>query len=796
MRVDSVLLATLALFAGALVAVEPAAFTVAGVGVLALVARRAPPLALLIATGAVVVAGLRARSELEAYEQRRIAARDALGAPGRCAGHAVVVSSPTWRGDATTYLAELDALDCDGRQIAGPLRVRLYGGPGDLRRGDALDVVAQLAPVRLFRNPGLPDPLPFAARTGSVLSGMVLGLEVTERGGGLRGAIDHARARVRRRIVRTFAPDAAGMARALVLGENDLSPEDDEAFRRSGLSHLLAVSGTHLVFAVVALVRALAFVLARVERLAARWDVGRIAAAIGIPLALGYADFAGGSGSAWRAAWMLAIAFSVRALGRRPVARRAFALSLAVGALADPLVAFDVSFQLSALATAGLLVIGPTLARWLGAAPAAGAGRGRRLLGWLGASVAATVSSMIPCTPLLLLLSPEVTLAGVLANVVAAPIGETVALPACLAHTLLAPLPSLERGAALLGSGALLVVRAVAHASADARWLALPLPPPSGWQLALACVGATGFLLARGSRSARAAWLVALACGGLVLEVGARRAGRPLGELRVTALDVGQGDATLVDLPDGSLLLVDAGGFVGSPVDPGRSVILPMLRARRRSRIDVVVLSHPHPDHFGGLPSVVRGVPVGELWDTGQGEAEGAGPVYAALLAGARARGIAVRRPGELCGRRGFGGAELRVLAPCPGFVPRRDANDNSWVLRIAHGRRAVLLTGDAEAEAERELVRRHRAELSADLLKVGHHGSRTSTGAAFLAAVSPSLATISCGVRNRFGHPHRRTLETLARANVTSLRLDRTGGVVWATDGEDVRISMFGRPR
>jgi competence protein ComEC len=246
-------------------------------------------------------------------------------------------------------------------------------------------------------------------------------------------------------------------------------------------------------------------------------------------------------------------------------------------------------------------------------------------------------------------------------------------------------------------------------------------------------------------------------------------------------------------LPDGRLMLVDAGGFVGSPVDPGRAVVQPMLRVRRRQRVDIVVLSHPHPDHFGGLASALRGVAVGEFWDSGQGEVEGAGPVYAALLSELRARGVPILRPAELCGRpRAQGGATIELLAPCPGFVPRRDANDNSLVLRVTYGVRAVLLTGDAEREEEAELLRARGSRLRADLLKVGHHGSRTSSSPEFVAAVAPSVATISCGVRNRFGHPHAPTLDTLGRAGILALRLDRRGSVVWQTDGNSVGVWSF----
>jgi competence protein ComEC len=277
------------------------------------------------------------------------------------------------------------------------------------------------------------------------------------------------------------------------------------------------------------------------------------------------------------------------------------------------------------------------------------------------------------------------------------------------------------------------------------------------------------------------------------VELATRRAGASAGMLRVTALDVEQGDSTLVDLPDGRLLLVDAGGFVGSPVDPGRAVLQPLLRARRRNRIDIAVLSHPHPDHFGGLSSALSDVDVGEFWDSGQGEAEGAGPAYAALLRELRARGVPILRPAELCGRpRAHGLATIEVLGPCPAFVPHRDANDNSLVLRISFGERAVLLTGDAEHLEEAELIRAHGSRLRADLLKVGHHGSRTSSTPAFVTAVNPTISTISCGVRNRFGHPHAETLATLGRKGVLALRLDRTGSVIWQTDGSEVDVWSF----
>ncbi|MEZ4222093.1 MAG: DNA internalization-related competence protein ComEC/Rec2 [Polyangiaceae bacterium] len=775
---DSVLVLALAAAGGSLAATSPLVTGVTGLAVFALLWRRARRVVLGAAIVVLALSALRARLALADFERDHAALRQLLAGPRRCAMSLRVVESPTLRGDRTRIVGDVSSGDCEGRALPPRTRVAIYGGSPGLRRGDELEAIADLAPVRLFRNLGAPDPTPRAAARGVLLSGGAHAVELTGRKVTVSGWVDAARAHARRRILNTFTPQAQGLARALVLGENDLDDEEAAAFQKSGLSHLLAVSGTHLVFAVVSLVLALRWLLVRIPRLAAQRDVGRITAGAGMVLALAYADFAGGSGSAWRAAWMLSAAYAARVLGRGPATLRAVAWSIVVGLCVDPLAAYDLSFMLSLAATTGLLVLSSRAGGWLARVPS-------RALKWLLTAVAATLASMIPCAPLLALMSAELTLAGIAANVIAAPFGELVSLPLCLVHPLIGVVPSLERGVALTASGALVVVSKVARWSAAATWAAVPVPLPLPFQLGLCVVVFTLWLL----RARR--WQLGVALALLLASEGvARRAGVPK-ELRVTALDVGQGDATLLDLPGGELWLVDGGGFMGTTVDPGKSVILPQLRARRRTHLDVVVLSHPHPDHFGGLRSVLEVVSVGELWDTGQGRNEGAGPVYAELLKLARARGIRVREARELCGRHERSGAAVTVLGPCPTFTPGRHANDNSVVLHVAFGRRAALLPGDAEAEQERELLRAE-SELRADFLKVGHHGSRTSSSAAFLEAVRPSVGSISCGVRNRFGHPHWEAMRALSAHGVAVLRTDDLGSVVWSSDGEQVGIAAY----
>jgi competence protein ComEC len=808
--VDTCILIGLALEAGAVLPICPLPTAAAVIVTLLLLHRRLTKATEVLAVAALLLGALRGGSAVTHFDRERAQAREMLGGPARCAAGGTVTSSPVLVHQTppalalhpvdgppaaqapfiATWDADLDQIECDGRTLARPFRARIYGGPHDLARGDRVFLVADLAPVQLFRNEGLDDPRPGGARRGVMASGGAHDVRIISRGNGITTFIDRFRARVRRRIMATFEPEAIPMARALVLGESDLDDADNQAFRVSGLAHLLAVSGTHLVLVVVGAVAAIDAILRRVVRVSARWDVGRWAAGWGVAFSWIYADFAGGSGSANRAAAMLSFALGARALGRRPDGPRAFGLSLLAAAIVDPLVIFDVSFSLSVTATAGLMVLQRRIAERFESLlpPTADRKLPQRASGAVLAALATTLSASLGCAPLIAFISPTLPIGGLAANLLAVPVGELIALPLCLAHTLLGFVPSVEHGDALVASGSLLVVRAIARITANITWLSLPVPQPTAWQCAVLFVSSVGAWAASGRR--RTSALLAGAASLLAVEGLTVRAGAPRDKLRITVLDVGQGDGMIVDLPDGQTMLVDGGGMVGSPVDTGRSVVLPMLRARRRTDIATVVLSHPHPDHFGGLASAVGTLRVGEFWDTGQGEREGAGPVYAALLDGLRARGVRVVRPDALCGcPRAFGQAKVEVLAPCPGPVPFVNANDNSFVLRISYGARAALLVGDAEHDEEDALLSRSRDLLHADLLKVGHHGSATSSSPAFVEAVGARDSIISCGVRNRFGHPHPATLRTLLDATRV-WRTDRSGSVRWETDGTTATIA------
>jgi competence protein ComEC len=323
------------------------------------------------------------------------------------------------------------------------------------------------------------------------------------------------------------------------------------------------------------------------------------------------------------------------------------------------------------------------------------------------------------------------------------------------------------------------------------------IPGPLFWQSALFCalLGAAIAIARGGKWQRRAAW-GALICAA-VAAVAPRPVQHPRDALLVEAIDVGQGDSLLLIAPDGKTMLVDGGGFGGGPLwaphsadppartsavqefDIGEEVVSAALWSRGIRRLDVVALSHAHSDHMGGLPSVLRNFHPAELWVGNNPRTES----YDALLHEAADLRVRLRslRAGDALH---LGNTDVAVLAPMPSYRPGpAPANNDSLVLRVAYGQTSVLLEGDAEAPIEQAMLA--ESGLSSTLLKVGHHGSVSSTRPEFLARVAPQWAVISCGLHNRYGHPRPEVLTELQQAKVRTFSTDIQGAICFRLDGK-----------
>lgn len=652
--------------------------------------------------------------------------------------------------------------------------------------GDIIEAVATVRPLVPTRNAPRDPPELVRVLRGVRWTADAAACERVERRASPLDAARHAALRARnameRSLARALSTEHAARARALLFGDRSgLDEREHEAFRETGMAHLLAVSGAHVA---LLLTLAAAFVrraVARVPWLAMRGYAPRLAAVLPLPVVGFFIMVTGEAPSSMRALITAALTSLATLAGRKTNGESAVALVALAMAACDPVLVVDIGWVLSVVASWAL-------ARGTSSEPtdAETPSLARYLRHELASALTASTRVGLAVMPALAWHFGRAPLTASVMNAIAAPVGEALMLPAVLTLVALeavlplrvvAPIGSLA--GALLGALFTLPGAALRLPLAS---LALPAPTPAQW------VVATVFVVAACGRRPKTVALIALA-GALALgalELAHRHTLHPVGVLRITAIDVGQGDAIVVELPDGEAMLIDGGGALTGGPDPGAREVAPWLAQRRRDRLAAVVLSHPHPDHAGGLPAVLDAVRVGELWDTGQGTSLGYTGAYAQTLLTAHRRGVPVLGPSRLCGPPlWFHGAWIEVLAPCPGALDETPPNDASFVLRITVGRASALLPGDLEAAGERALLPRLGR---VDVLKVGHHGSRTSSTEAFLDALQCRVALVSCGHPSPFGHPHPSVVERM-RAHHVDLRRTDLAGMVTVTLHPDGRV-------
>ncbi len=730
----------------------------------------------------------------------------------------------------------------DGKAIAGGLRASIYAPAQQIfpaiRCGDAIHANLEMHLPERYFDPGVWDSNAWLLGQGigavGALKASVLNLRHTSGHGtwgcrlhslqqaGTQRLLDFAGsdASLRMPAWLRLSTEDAGMLAAMILGDRTyLNRQARLGFERTGSFHLLVVSGMHL-----ALFAGFIFALAALLRLP-----GWAAAVLTIACSFAYALLTGFGAPVQRSFWMVTLFLIARFLFRERNSLNAIGFAALCLLAKDPRSILGASFEmtlLSVLVIAGIVLpitehslapylramrnleqiefdptFTPRLAQFrvtlrliadhlqpiLGRRAAqlwfpAGLRLAVRLCELLLVSASIELAMSLPMA----VYFHRVTLLALPVNIFVVPLiaaalpAALIAFAAILVSPYLAIVPTAIT-AALLHSITAIVRLFGGMPAGDIR-----IPSP-GALAVLASILLLGFAVwaARNGRFPASLSMAALACSALCVLYPRSLIFHP-GTLEITAIDVGQGDSLLLISPQGKTLLIDAGGPIGgaqtaaSNFDIGEDVVSPVLWTRNIRHLDAVELTHAHSDHMGGMPAVLRNFRPKELW-VGKNPPI---PEYDDLLDEARGLGIAVRSwaAGDAFE---FGGAKVQVLSPAQDYVPGRTAsNDDSLVIRVTYGHTSALMEGDAQAKSE---VRMLGEDLHSDLLKVGHHGSKTSTIPPFLTAVDPRYAIISVGHRNPYGHPKIEVLDRLQGDHVKTFRTDALGAASFFLDGNTV---------
>ncbi len=706
---------------------------------------------------------------------------------------AVELGGDSWRGPGKIQVVVYTGskgMPVAGEKVGRTPAARVYPGRRLLARG-RLD----LAP--LPANPGDFNYRAYLERKGiiAVLTADEVPTVLEQEQGArylLPRLLASARLRIEDGIVRAVPPEQAVLLRGFLLGSTEgITPEDREIYRRTGVMHLFAVSGLNLGFVLL-----LFFAGARLLRLRRLPTFLLVTGGI-----WSYAALTGFPASVARAAVMGTVGLGAYLWQQRQNPLNSLAVAALAILVVDPVALFDPGFQLSFAATWGIVYLARPLDSLLPFL------EGHPLLEGCREVITVSLAAQLAVLPLCAHYFQQIPVLGLLANILVVPLAGLV-VNLGLAGMLLTLLHPALGDPFYVSSGALtIIIEGLLSPLAGLPGISLAASPPplwlvTGWFLLLGLFGRSlrggsdiafpHFRFRPFARRRLVPSLIGLACllaimysgGGIWPVIGSH-------QLRVTFLSVGQGDAILVEFPNGHSMLVDAGGkpeFSRSSFDPGRQIVVPYLARSGIRRLDLVVNSHPHEDHLGGVPAVLAGMPVGKLV---MPPVLHPTPLMLQVERLAGEKRIAVHTVHAGASLRLDPRVKIDVLNPPARLYSgtRSDLNNNSLVLLLKYGEISFLLTGDAERDALDDIAAGvFPLNTRANVVKAPHHGSRTGISPALAERLHPQFVVISVG-HNSFGHPDPKTVEFWREHGARVLRTDEAGTVIFETDGKELRL-------
>ncbi|MFC1559625.1 DNA internalization-related competence protein ComEC/Rec2 [Candidatus Margulisiibacteriota bacterium] len=685
------------------------------------------------------------------------------------------------RATADKTLFTLDAKKMGERSVSGKVKIYLNGGSQGVAYGCNIKVKGILSKITSTGNFGLlsytelmEDRGVYAQFRGRTQSLKVLG---GNSGNPVKKLTIAIKNKLFASLRKTLKEPYSSLLGSIIFGSKVSPLPDDikENFRNAGVVHLLVVSGLHM-----SILLGVTASLLKGAGLSSR-----IRAVLVSVFNFMFVVMVGAGPSVIRAGIMGEVALLTNIFQRENEFYNTLAFSGLILLIMNPLNIFAVGFQLSFMATWALFYVAPAFEEKL---------KGK-MPPFFANLISIAIAPALATSPIILYNFGQVSFVSIFANMSIIPWIQVIVVLgffSVLAGAVFLPISMIINNFLLL---LLMVLNSIVYFYSHLPFACRFFVPPAlpmivgyyiivGWGVEM-LKGKVKFKL----NKFRIAFAVLAALSVLVwtFAASASSGSPPLkNELAITIIDVGQGDSILIESPSGKTMLIDGGGrhqAKGAKESIGKKIVIPYIHKRGINELDVVVLTHPHDDHVGGLASVIEAVPVKMVIDSGRPHTSYS---YLKFLKLIDKKGIAYK-----LGRRGQtidlgGGVKGFILYPTNSIVKSQetDLNDVSIVIKLVYKDFSMLFTGDMEHGGEKFLLK-HRARLKSEVLKAGHHGSRTSTTYKFLKAVDPKYAIISVGLKNKFGHPSKEIIDRLKKAKVKIYRTDEDGAVLIRTDGK-----------